>query len=78
MGIGIEGKNNQTESDHQKKLWRLLEQAGELLHANRQRIPYYVYDQSCRIDSVAPMPPEIASDDNLEIYGSPALLQNCI
>lgn len=70
MGIGIEGENNQTESDRQKNLSRLLEQAGELLHANRQKIPDYVYDQSCRIDSASPMPPEIASDDNLEINGS--------
>lgn len=71
MGIDIEREKNQLESDHQKNLSRLLEQAGELLHANRQRIPDYVYDQSCRIDTTAPMPPEIASDDDLMIDGSP-------
>lgn len=71
MGKDIEGENNQIESDHPKNLSRLLEQAGELLHANRQKIPDYVYDQSCRIDPAAPMPPEIASDDKFMIYGSP-------
>lgn len=68
--MNVEADNNQLESDHQNNLSRLLEQSGELLHIHRKKIPDYVYDQSCRIDSAAPMPLEIASDDNLEIYGN--------